>query len=48
MLVRSETICLIALFAALSDQEKSASEQLAPQLPMWGDLFNRPVCALSD
>jgi hypothetical protein len=31
--VRCGAICLIALFAALSNQERSASKQLAPQLP---------------
>jgi hypothetical protein len=43
MRVRCGAICLIALFATLSIQERSASKQLAPQFPMWGDLFNRPV-----
>jgi len=31
--VRCGAICLIALIAALSNQERSASKQLAPQLP---------------
>jgi|SoiMethySBSTD1v2_1073268.scaffolds.fasta_scaffold20022_2 hypothetical protein len=31
--VRCGAICLIALFAALSNQERSARKQLAPQLP---------------
>jgi hypothetical protein len=46
--VRCGAICLIALIVASSDQEKSASKQLAPQSYMWGDLFNRPGCASSD
>ena len=33
MRARCGAICLIALFAALSNQERSASKQLAPQLP---------------
>jgi hypothetical protein len=33
MRVRCRAICLIALFAALSNQERSASKQLAPQIP---------------
>ena len=31
--VRCGAICLIALFVASPDQEKSASKQLAPPLP---------------
>jgi hypothetical protein len=33
LLLRCGAICLIALFAALFNQERSASKQLAPQLP---------------
>jgi hypothetical protein len=31
--VRCSAICLIVMFEALSNQERSASKQLAPQLP---------------
>jgi len=33
MCVRCGAICLIALFVALSNQERSASKQLAPGAP---------------
>jgi hypothetical protein len=33
MRIRCGAICLIALIAALSNQERSASKQLAPQFP---------------
>jgi hypothetical protein len=34
MRIRRRAICLIDLFADLPNQERSASKQLAPQLPL--------------
>jgi hypothetical protein len=45
--LRCGAICLIALFAALSNQDRSASKQLAPQLPYTQSQFALK-CAVRD